>query len=336
MMTVQRASDAERGISSLLTTWAPPGLSLVRSLAARQPGDRVQGSRPRARAGRGERGRLRHLRTQRASTLSRRGGLYRPIDISIGHRARDADEFSWNRIAAGTFLIEQFIAPGVSLPDGRLVSHHLGIGRARRQLAVRRAPLGRRRPHAALPAGRLRTRSGDPQGPGGDGRLQRADPVLRPGRHPELGHPGPRPSGRHLRHQSALQRVPVLPRRVPRPWRDVVAPRADRPIRKPERWRTAWRSLVLSTRLRSLWSRHRGHAFCGMQMACSFDRGRTRSTDLLFDRAPDGEPFDNYYNAMNGTFVPSATRRRVRVRPLPSAAPRPATAPTPCTSAGTH
>ena len=38
-------------------------------------------------------------------------------------------------------------------------------------------------------------------------------------------------------------------------------------------------------------------------MARSFDRGRTWSTDLLFDRTPDGERFDNYYNAMNGTFV---------------------------------
>ena len=63
-------------------------------------------------------------------------------------------------------------------------------------------------------------------------------------------------------------------------------------------------SLVLPARLPSHWSRHRGHSFCGMHMARSFDQGRTWSTDLLFDRTPDGEPFDNYYNAMNGTFVP--------------------------------
>jgi len=34
--------------------------------------------------------------------------------------AAGADEFSWSRIAAGTFLTEQFIAPGIALPDGRL------------------------------------------------------------------------------------------------------------------------------------------------------------------------------------------------------------------------
>ena len=62
-------------------------------------------------------------------------------------------------------------------------------------------------------------------------------------------------------------------------------------------------SLILPARLPSHWSRHRGHSFCGMHMARSFDQGRTWSTDLLFDRTPDGEPFDNYYNAMNGTFV---------------------------------
>ena len=48
-------------------------------------------------------------------------GLYRPSDILIGHLAPRADEFSWHRIATGTFLTEQFIAPGISLPNGRLV-----------------------------------------------------------------------------------------------------------------------------------------------------------------------------------------------------------------------
>lgn len=47
--------------------------------------------------------------------------LFRPSDILIGHRQIGADDFSWNRITSGTFLTEQFIAPGITLSDGRLV-----------------------------------------------------------------------------------------------------------------------------------------------------------------------------------------------------------------------
>ena len=70
-------------------------------------------------------------------------------------------------------------------------------------------------------------------------------------------------------------------------------------------------------------------------MARSFDRGRTWSTDLLFDRTPDGEPFDNYYNAMNGTFVPLGDAEAMYVFGHFVPAPRQATAPTRSTFAGT-
>ena len=66
--------------------------------------------------------------------------------------------------SSGTARRVRTSSPGAgSRPAGVL---HAGIGRARRQLAVRRVALRRRRPHAPLPAGRLRAGSGDPQGPG--------------------------------------------------------------------------------------------------------------------------------------------------------------------------
>ena len=88
--------------------------SALRCRKTTRPDALRSGRRPRARAGRRDRGRLGIYRQRRARPD-------RPSDILIGHRAPDADEFSWSRIAAGTFLIEQFIAPGIGLPDGRLV-----------------------------------------------------------------------------------------------------------------------------------------------------------------------------------------------------------------------
>lgn len=124
-MTVQRASDAEQGISSLLTqsddlgaTWTEPrpfGPPLA------NPETEFQGVAPAHALDDGTVVACGiYLPKGFDRSLGGRG-LYRPSDILIGHRAPDADEFSWNRIPAGTFLTEQFIAPGIALADGRLV-----------------------------------------------------------------------------------------------------------------------------------------------------------------------------------------------------------------------
>ena len=125
LMTVQRASDAERGISSLLTqrddlgvTWTEPrpfGPPLA------DPDTEFQGVAPAHVLDDGTVVACGIYLPKGFDRASGGRGLYRPSDILIGHRAPDADEFYWNRIAAGTFLTEQFIAPGIALPDGRLV-----------------------------------------------------------------------------------------------------------------------------------------------------------------------------------------------------------------------
>ena len=125
LMTVQRASDAERGISALLTrsddlgtTWTEPrpfGPPLA------HPETEFQGVAPAHVLDDGTVVACGiYLPKGFDRSLGGRG-LYRPKDILIRHLAPGADEFSWNRIAARTFLTEQFIAPGISLPDGRLV-----------------------------------------------------------------------------------------------------------------------------------------------------------------------------------------------------------------------
>ena len=43
---------------------------------------------------------------------------------------------------------------------------------------------------------------------------------------------------------------------------------------------------------------------CGLHLTRSSDQGRTWQTEMLQQRDPEGTPFTNYYNAMNGQFVP--------------------------------
>jgi hypothetical protein len=48
-------------------------------------------------------------------------------------------------------------------------------------------------------------------------------------------------------------------------------------------------------------------------MARSFDGGKSWKTELLRQRDPEGKPFDNHYNAMNGQFVQTGERDWVYV-----------------------
>jgi hypothetical protein len=72
-------------------------------------------------------------------------------------------------------------------------------------------------------------------------------------------------------------------------------------------------SLLLGSRLPTTWSRHDGYALCGLHLGRSYDSGRTWQTELVFWRDPEGVPYDNYYNAMNGQWVQLEERRAMYV-----------------------
>lgn len=61
-------------------------------------------------------------------------------------------------------------------------------------------------------------------------------------------------------------------------------------------------SLLLPARIPTIWSRP-SYGLFGLHFARSFDEGRTWQTELVLSRDPEGESFNNYYNAMNGSFV---------------------------------
>ena len=105
LITVQRASDAERGIFSLLTqsddlgaTWTEPrpfGPPLA------HPETEFQGVGPAHVLDDGTVVACGIYLPKGFDRASGGRGLYRPSDILIGHRAPGADQFSWRRIAAG-------------------------------------------------------------------------------------------------------------------------------------------------------------------------------------------------------------------------------------------
>jgi hypothetical protein len=69
-------------------------------------------------------------------------------------------------------------------------------------------------------------------------------------------------------------------------------------------------SLLMAARVpysRTLYRLNEAELF-GLHFARSFDGGKTWRTEKILQRDPQGNPFDNYYNAMNGQFVPVGRR----------------------------
>ena len=64
-------------------------------------------------------------------------------------------------------------------------------------------------------------------------------------------------------------------------------------------------SLLMAARVpysRTLYRLSEAELF-GLHFTRSFDGGKTWRTEKILQRDPDGNAFDNYYNAMNGQFV---------------------------------
>ena len=310
LMTMQRASDAESGISSVFTqsddlgaTWTEPrpfGPTLT------NPDTEFQGAVPSHVLKDGTVVASGIYLPKGYDRASGGRGLYRPCDILIGHRAPDSEEFSWRRIVSGTFLTEQFIGHGIALPDGRLVftlwgsamfsenwqcgvllSDDGGHTLRYQQVGYELDPAIRKDPEVMAGFNEQTLFASQ------DGTLVS---IIR-GRDHLGAIPGSNPRSSDCLFFRAESRDRGETWSVPEPTNLSGTGAPSDGLALPDG------SLVLPARLPSHWSRHLGHSFCGMHMARSFDQGRTWSTDLLFDRTPEGEQFDNYYNAMNGTFV---------------------------------
>lgn len=235
---------------------------------------------------------------------------FRNYPVFIGRREKGRREFEYTWYPSGTFLGEQFIERGIELPSGRLV---LGIWGCKAR--------GENWRCGAL-------LSDD------DARTWRYRDV---GYEPDLGiRDNPKvpagfneqslfrtPRGRLvsiIRAREKLGRVPDSPKDT---WFFRSVSEDDGEIwSKPEPTNIAGTGAALVgltlpdgsllhacrvTYSRTLYKLPEPDLF-GLHLARSFDDGKTWETAKFLQHDPDGHPFTNHYNAMNGQFVQLSER----------------------------
>jgi hypothetical protein len=235
---------------------------------------------------------------------------WRPSAALIGRRVPGQSAFRYQEYPSGTFLGEQFAAGGLALSNGRVLLQVWGA-RARGenwQAGVLiseddgRTWRYRRSAYDAEPSIR-----DDPKMPAGYNEQTLFE--THTGRIVSI-----------IRGREKLGRVPDSPKDT---WyfRSVSTDRGETWSR-PEFTNLAGTgapgtgltlpdgSLLDVSRLpysRTLYKLPEQDHF-GLHVVRSFDEGRTWRTERIEQRDPEGKPFDNYYNAMNGQFLQTGPR----------------------------
>lgn len=242
---------------------------------------------------------------------------FRTSSLIIGRRERGRDRFEYQAYPSGTFLGEQFAYGGVIHPSGRIVLQVWGAskrgenwqcgvllsdddGRHWRYRQVGYEPSLEIRDQALTPAGfneqTLFTAAG--------GTLIS---IIR-GRE-KLGRVTESPKDTWFFRSESRDRGETWSRPEPTTLAGTGA----------SGWGVtlADGSILMACRIpysRTLYKLKDGQAF-GLHLARSFDQGRTWRTEHLIQADPDGRPFDNYYNAMNGQFLSTGEGRWMYVFP---------------------
>jgi hypothetical protein len=310
-LSIQEASDCSRGLATFTThssdlgkTWSEPQPFGPR---LRDPEVEFQGVALGHATGDGTQIAVGcHLGLGIREGDYREDVAWRPGELLLGRRPAGGGDFAWTRYPSGTFLGEQFAAPGIMSRSGRLIltiwgarkkgeNWRCGVllsddgGRTLRYRDVAYEPDSGVRNDAQMPAGYNEQTLFEAL----DGTLV----SLIRGRDAIGAIPGSSPSssealfsrcastdGGETWSQPELTNLP-----------GTGAPSDG--LTLPDG------SLLLPARMPTVWSRHEDWGLCGLHMARSFDLGRSWETELVFWRDPEGNLYDNYYNAMNGTFV---------------------------------
>lgn len=233
---------------------------------------------------------------------------WRPCEVLVGRQPRERDAIAWTRHPSGTFLGEQYAYPGLHLTGGRIVLSVWGsAGRGQnwqcgvllsdddgltwryRQVGFEPDPAIRHDP--AMPAGfneqtlfltgdgelvsliRGRERLGATDETGEETYFFRSSSRDR-------GESWSRPEPTNLPGTGAALTGLTLPDGSLLQAARIPYPRARAGFQ------------IAHTDLH------------GLHLARSFDGGRRWQTEAALQHDPAGRPFDYYYNAMNGQFVP--------------------------------
>ena len=242
----------------------------------------------------------------RIHSSGRDGILWRPSDALVGRKPTGSPSFEWTPFPSGTFLGEQFMAPGIKTRSGRLVFTLWGAeergqncqcgvllsddgGQTLRYRMVGYEPdLGiRADPDIATGYNEqtlFETLDGSLVSLIRGSRTLGAIPGSCPNSSEALFSRSESTDGGETWSTPELTNLPGTGA-------------------ASDGWTLPDGSLLLPARVPTVWTRHDKYALCGLHLGRSFDEGRTWETELVFHRNPDGEPFDNYYNAMNGQFL---------------------------------
>ena len=319
-MTVQKASDAEKGISTSYTESSDMGQSWSTPVPfgppLQDPDTEFQGVGLAHVVGNGTIVAVGVHLSRGYDSSKGPESLYRPCEALIGFRHPGSSEFVWSRYASGTFMDEQFVAPGLQTSSGRLI---LTIWGSRRQAenwrcgvllsdddgkTLRYRDVGYQadlsiRNKPKVPAGYNEQTLFELPG-------DRIVSVIRGRDHLGEYYGASRRSSDALFSRSISQdggetwSEPELTNLL-----GTGAPSDG--LALPDG------SLLMPARMPSSWSRWDDHSLCGLHMARSYDAGLSWETELVFMRDPEGNTYDNYYNAMNGTFVRLSDNRAMYV-----------------------
>jgi hypothetical protein len=239
---------------------------------------------------------------------------FRAYTLVMGRREAGAGEFSWVRHPPGTFLGEQFVERGVELADGRLVFAIWGVAHRGEnwQCGVllsdddgctwRYRQVG----YDADPA--IRDRQGDSGYPAGFNEQSLF--ALPNGRLVSL-----------IRGRERLGRLANSPRDTwffrsvstdrGESWSPPVATGVAGTGAAGVGWVLPDASLLHACRVpyaRDVHPLAEADLF-GLHLARSHDEGESWQTEMVLQRDPEGRPFTNHYNVMNGQFIHQAEDR---------------------------
>lgn len=230
---------------------------------------------------------------------------WRPGEFLAGRKTKGSGDFAWKNHESGTFLGEQFPAPGLILADGRIVVTLWGAARqgANWQAGVLLSDDdGLTWQYRAVGPPVDNSFRDDPEMPVGfneqtlfalpGGRLIS---LLRA--RAKLGRLDGSPRDTWYFRAESTDRGQTWSRPEPTNLAGTGAPSAG--ITLPDG------SLLTASRIpysRSLYKLTDANAF-GLHLARSFDRGKSWRTEHILEKGPDGRLFDNHYNAMNGQFL---------------------------------
>lgn len=238
---------------------------------------------------------------------------WRPCDALVGRQPADQDQMTWTRFPSGTFMGEQFLEPGLVSRTGRIIlplwgAKNKGDNWSCGVILSDDDGVTWRFRHVGLVADQLtRTNPAVPAGFNEQTLFQASDGTLISiirGRE-RLG--AADPQGRETYFFRSISTDDG------ETWSTPALTNLAGTGASHNSVTLADGSLLFCARIphhpETLGVTPDFPQLCGLHIVRSFDHGSTWKTVRFIQHTPEGDGFDNYYNAMNGYFIPQPDNR---------------------------